>query len=74
MKAGVRISGWRKGAEVVSAVRVLLEGSSLGLAEAKRTIEKVLEGGEVEVGSTVCRDLLVSRLRECGFEADLSGE
>jgi ribosomal protein L7/L12 len=45
----VEVVGWRVGANKVAAVQALREHSSLGLADAKHTVDIVLDGHPVRV-------------------------
>ena len=65
----VRISGWKKGATTVSAIKALQEATSLGLVDSKRHIEAVLDGKVVDVtpSAGASSEELVAKLRDNGF-------
>ncbi|PTY07063.1 hypothetical protein DB347_09545 [Opitutaceae bacterium EW11] len=72
--AVAKIVGWREGAKKVCAVSLLKENTHLGLAEAKASIDAVLEGQEVEVlprEEVRARDIC-AKLDEVGFLAKMT--
>ncbi len=71
--ASIKINGWSKGALVISAIKVLrIYDSRLGLAEAKRRLERVLDGSEVvlETSSAKAAREAVQDLIACHFLAE----
>jgi hypothetical protein len=69
----IRLDGWSQGAETISAIRLLQQASSLGLAESKRSVEHVLEGGAVEFTpcDPICLENWVAEMGNCGFHASV---
>jgi large subunit ribosomal protein L7/L12 len=47
--AQVRVTGWRVGAQTVSAIQAIRDASRLGLADAKGLVERVLAGAPIVV-------------------------
>jgi ribosomal protein L7/L12 len=71
--AQVRVTGWRVGAQTVSAIQAIREASQLGLADAKRLVERVLAGAPVvfNVNNAESAQELVSALDQLKFDAQL---
>ena len=47
--AQVRVTGWRVGAQTVSAIQAIRDALRLGLADAKGLVERVLAGAPIVV-------------------------
>ena len=73
--ATVRVTGWRVGAQTVSAIQAIREASRLELADTKGLVECVLAGVPVvvNVDNAASAQELVSVLGRLGFEAHLVG-
>ena len=71
--ATLTLTGWRPGAQTLSAVQALSRIGSVGLGEAKDTIEAVLEGHQptVKLNSVAAAEGLAVTLRALGFAVDL---
>jgi len=69
------VTGWRAGAQTVSAIQTVREAAQLGLADAKRLVEDVLGGAciVVDVGDATSAQELVSTLDRLKFDAQLVG-
>ena len=69
--ATVQITGWRRDANKVGADKIVTSLSSLGLAESKRAIDTVMEGGSVTipVPSDDLAIQLSKALRNMNFDA-----
>jgi ribosomal protein L7/L12 len=69
----VTIAGFRNGAQKVSANHVLREHSSLGLADAKSIVDRVLSGESVSITDLPEADALslVAKMDALGFNANL---
>jgi len=72
----VSINGWRKDALAISAIQVVRQHSTLGLAQAKRAIESCLasQPSIVPVPSIAEAKALVRALASAGFEAQVRYE
>lgn len=68
----VRLLGWVTGALAVSAIKIVRARSRSTLAEAKRCVEQVLDGGSAcfEAESVDAAAAAVSELQACGFRAE----
>ena len=71
--AQVRVTGWRVGAQTVSAILAIREASQLGLADAKGLVERVLAGAPIvlNVNNAESAQELVSALDRLKFDAQL---
>lgn len=71
--AQVLVTGWRVGAQTVSAIEVIRTASQLGLAEAKQLVERVLSGAAVvvKVDSIGVAQELFTTLDRLSFDADV---
>jgi len=67
----VRVTGWRVGAQTVSAIQAIREASPLGLADAKGLVERVLAGAPIviDVDNAASAQALVSALDRLKFDA-----
>ena len=70
--AQVRVTGWRAGAQTVSAIQAIREASQLGLADAKGLVDLVLAGAPivVDVDNPESAQDLVSALDRLRFDAE----
>ena len=71
--AQVRVTGWRVGAQTVSAIQAIREASQLGLADTKALVERVLAGAPITIGvnNAESAQALVSTLDRLKFDAQL---
>lgn len=69
--ATVRIIGWNRGFQKISHTKLIQAYTGLGIAEAKRVTDDVLEGqqAEVEVDDRNVEDFL-RQVRELGAQAE----
>lgn len=65
--ATVVLSGWREGARKVSAARLLQAECALSLAEAHRSVDRVLDGECVTVTPKSDRADFIEELEKIGF-------
>ena len=67
----VTVTGWHPGCLTISALTALQNYTDLGLADRKALIEKVIDGGSVDitVPSDLEADELASQLRAFKFVA-----
>lgn len=65
----LRISGWRVGAETISAIRRLCDSGRYGLVSAKQAIEAVLDGDFIIIENLESQEAesLAKDLDEFGF-------
>ncbi|MGN6827208.1 YrhB domain-containing protein [Paucibacter sp. M5-1] len=72
--AEVVLSGWKIGASKVSATQTIRSATSLGLSEAKQTVDACLNGHAVPIGTASVDGAraLVSTLASLGFIAEIS--
>ena len=72
-RAQVRVTGWRVGAQTVSAIQAIREASQLGLADAKGLVERVLAGAPIvlNVNNAESAQELASALDRLKFDAQL---
>jgi ribosomal protein L7/L12 len=68
----VRLTGWKRGASAVSAIGIVRASFGTSLAEAKRRVEHVLDGGSecFEADTTDAAAAAVRELQDCGFDAE----
>jgi ribosomal protein L7/L12 len=69
----VRLSGWRKDAQAVTAIQAIRQHSAVGLAQAKSAVESCLANDPpvVSVSSVADARALVVALASAGFEAQV---
>ena len=69
--AAVEITGWQAGAKVMSAILAIRHCSTMGLGEAKRFVEQVLDGVHVTIptGDVEQAHALSRELHSCNFFA-----
>jgi hypothetical protein len=68
----VRLTGWKEGAVAVSAIKAVRAHSGTSLAEAKRCVERALDGesASFEANSVDAAAAAVRELHACGFGAE----
>ena len=73
-KAQVRLLGWEPGALSVSAIQVVRQHSSLGLAAAKKAVDSCLAGSPalIDTFSVASANVLVAALSKLHFRAEVT--